>query len=244
MKQLILSLGILLLSGNLLSQDFKESNINLSENQPLELRFKYAELIQVSTWQKDEVQLQAYVKVNGKDASEDFKVNQHEENGKMIVTAEIDEAVWPNNDWVRIYDEEEDATVTVTKNGKSFQIGEHTAQRYGGTEVDIVVKVMIPEDRSTKIIAKYGFVELQSVPIQLEVDAKYGGIDASMPTPRVKILRASTSWGQIFTDLEEVRAAGNDMMGKSMQAVLDNEKGTLEVVLDSKYGNIYLRKNE
>lgn len=244
MKQLILSLGVLLLSGDLFSQNLKEISIELAQNQSVELRFKYAELIQVSTWKRDEVQMKARVLVNGEDASEDFKITKQEQSGKMVVTAALDDEAWSLNNWIKINDEEQGTNITLSRNGKSIRVGGNDVQDYGGVEMNIMVELMIPEDHQTKILAKYGLVELLQVPQQLEVDAKYGGIDAKMETLKLRKLKASTSWGQIYTNLEGVRAQGNDMMGKAMLAVLDNAKGSTEVVLDSKYGDIFLRKKD
>jgi len=76
----------------------------------------------------------------------------------------------------------------------------------------------------------------------LNVEAKFGGVDLSVDSAELRALDASTSWGQIYSDLtNQIQLSGDDMMGKEMKASLSSN-GNKKVHLDTSFGNVYIRK--
>ena len=68
----ITTLLLLFLCASLSLAQQVEKNYPLANTEKLSLKFEYPELVKVSTWDKQEVQIVAKVLINGQDGSEDF----------------------------------------------------------------------------------------------------------------------------------------------------------------------------
>ena len=129
------------------------------------------------------------------------------------------------------------------RGGKKIIINSDDDANYrNGVEIDIVVEVFVPENLDLKVFAKFGMVEINSIPNSIEVDAQFGGMDLTVNTNELKELDASTAWGQIYTDLDaDFDMKGGEGLGKDMIARLSS-RGRKRVFLGTKFGNVYLRK--
>ncbi|HEY4195297.1 MAG TPA: hypothetical protein VGM63_07165, partial [Mucilaginibacter sp.] len=132
---------------------------------------------------------------------------------------------------------------TVFRSKEEYQ----AARREGGVErsyessdIDIVVEVKIPADCKTDIKAVYGIVEMTNFNAPATVDATYGGIDATITTANTGKLQATTSYGQIYSNLD-LRITDHTERDFFNSITAEPGKGPA-YSFTSTYGKIYLRK--
>jgi hypothetical protein len=83
-------------------------------------------------------------------------------------------------------------------------------------------------------------VEVKEFSGPLVVDATYGGIDAALSESKTGELKAETNYGQIYSNLDHSFSGGEEDFHTLVSAQLGNGPGYR---FESKYGNVYLRKN-
>lgn len=222
-----------------------EKTYQLATNEKLSLEFVYPELVKISTWDKQEVLIKAKVLINNQDASEDFILSENRTSNQLVISSLLKNKDKYKNNYISVAgDEEDDESVTVSRNGKTITIGDKGKTYYNGTQIDIELEITLPKNAVVDVEAKYGMVEVLSAPKDLVVFAKYGGADVKIDEADLKQLKASTNWGQIFSNLNsKLSVTGDDMLGKSMRAEFDNSRGAISVRVESEYGNVFLRKN-
>ena len=241
MKQLI----TLILMGFALSQgqaqtEFVKSypvqNIN-----KVNFSFEYPELIKVETWDKQEVEITARVLINSGAEDDKFSISDKSKNGELYITSKLDDIKNFRN-YVRVNDD--DKVVRLNKNGSKIIVGGKDKGHYNGTEVEIELLVKLPKNLKVDMMAKFGIVEVISAPDDIHIEAKFGGVDLMVDEASLRSLTTSTSWGQIYSNLDAaIKVSGNDMPGQEMLAELQRSRGTKSIRAVSEFGNVYLRKN-
>jgi hypothetical protein len=139
----------------------------------------------------------------------------------------------------------EDGKKTVFKSKEDYKAftGKSSGGRRmtsNGVEMEITVEVKVPANTSTNIKATYGIVELVNFNGPANVNATYGGIDATVATASTGKLQATTSYGQIYTNLD---LKLTDKTERDFFTSITAEPGKGPAyILKSTYGKIYLRK--
>ncbi len=109
-----------------------------------------------------------------------------------------------------------------------------------GVDMEITVEVKVPVNTATDIKATYGIVELVGFNAPATVNATYGGIDATVAMANTGKLQATTSYGQIYSNLDLTLT---DKTEKDFFTSITAEPGKGPAyILKSTYGKIYLRK--
>lgn len=244
MKNIITLLFLAFCCSATLGQNI-EKTYQLSANEKLSLDFEYPELVKISTWDKQEVLIKAKVLINNQDATEDFTLSENRSSNQLVISSHLKNKDKYENNYITVADDEDDdESVIVSRNGKTITIGDKGKRYYSGTRIEIEVEITLPKNAVVDVEAKYGMVEVLSAPKDLVVFAKYGGADVKIDEVGLKQLRATTSWGQIFSNLSsKLSITGDDMLGKSMRVEFDSSKGANSVKVESEYGNVFLRKN-
>ena len=245
MKQIITIL-LFTISLSLVKGQNIEKSYSLGNNEKLSLEFEYPELVKISTWDKQEVLIKAKVLINNMDATEDFILSDKRSSNQLVISSRLKNMNKYKNNYVRVaHGKDDDESVTVSRNGKNITVGNKGKTYYNGTEIEIVLEITLPKNARVDVEAKYGMVEVLSVPKDLAVYAKFGGADVKIDEVALKQLRASTSWGQIFSNLNSnLKLTGDDMLGKDMRAEFDNSGGANSVRIETEFGNVFLRKNQ
>lgn len=222
-----------------------EKNYPLANTEKLSLKFEYPELVKVSTWDNQEVKIIAKVIINGQDGTKDFVLTEDRGSGELTISSELKNLDSYKRNYISVQgNSDNNESVIISRDGSTYKIGKDSKTYFDGTEIEVQLEVMLPENALVEIDAKYGMVEVLSAPKQLNVHAKYGGADIKIKESALKNLHASTSWGQIFSNLSsKVSVGGDDMLGKSLVAEIDNASGVNSVKVQSEYGNVFLRKN-
>jgi hypothetical protein len=206
--------------------------------QRLNLNFDYP-VVKVSTWEKNEVSVIAHVKINDDENDSAFVLDERTTNGTMVISDHIKDL----DKLPRRY--------TIVRNGKKtiyrskaeyLEAGKSggVEQSYEGSDIDIVVEIKVPEHSVTTIKSIYGIVEMAGFNASVTIDATYGGIDASIIAERTGKLQATTSYGQILTNLN-LRLTDHTDRDFFHSITAEPGKGPA-YNFTSTYGKIYLRK--
>lgn len=227
-----------ILSVNLAAQSTIEKTYPVSPGQSVKLKFDYP-IVRVSTWGKNEVAVTAKVNINDHESDSAFTLSSETVGGELVISDRIKDI----DKLPRRY--------TVVSNGKKMIYRSRDEYRqaiktgniegsYEGTDIDIVVEIKLPAQCVTDIKSVYGIVEMIDFHAPVTVDATYGGIDATITAANTGKLKATTSYGQIYSNLD---LKITDHTERDFFNSITAEPGTgPSFSLTSTYGKIYLRK--
>ena len=241
MKNIILIAMILTAAGGY-AQTVVNKSYPVQAGQKINLHFDYPELVRVTTWDKNEISVQGSVSINSGENDDAFVLEQSVSGGTIYVRNEINNMKnLPHR-------------VTISKGGKKItfrsdaEYKKYRSENGGdyeyvtnGVDMDITLEIKVPKNTATFVESVYGMVEVKSFNGPLDVDATYGGVDVSIAERTTGIVKAETSYGQIYTDLA-VKFTGSEF--KDFHTQVSAKLGTgPDYDVESKYGNVYLRKN-
>jgi hypothetical protein len=223
------------------SQTTVSKTYPVKAGQTVELSFDYPKLVRVSTWEKNEVSVVAKVSINGGQNDEAFILEETSNNGNISIRNKIQ-----NMDKLpKRYTIVDGGKTTVFNSKEDYQQYKKSASgsptMYSeGVDMEITVEVKVPANVSTDIKSTYGMVELVSFNGSANVNATYGGIDATVVKETTGKLQATTSYGQIYSNLE---LKPTEKTEKDFFTSITAEPGKGSTyILKSTYGKIYLRK--
>lgn len=249
MKKLLLS-TLLMLPGWLYSQADLNQSFEASAVTSISLNFKYPELIQVKTWDKKQLLIKGTIMINNGENNDAFKLRSSVENGKLIINSEIEDL------------DNLPKKITVRKDGETYvfntdnwndpelkkffkEKGSDNEYVSHGVQKEIKLEVFVPSNMELEINAKYGIVEIADYEAPLEVNAKYGGVDVKIPQSSKRDIQAKTKYGEIFTDLDvDFDRTGSTILDYDKWTIVSKKLngGGVKCLLESKYGNVYMRK--
>jgi hypothetical protein len=209
-----------------------------ARGQHVNLKFDYP-VVKVSTWDKNEVAVTAHVNINDGENDSAFELEGSVVNGEITVSDHIKDL----NKLPRRYTIVRNGKKTVYKSRPEYLEASKekgVEKSYESSDIDIVVEVKVPAYCQTDIKAVYGIVEMVGFNAPATVDATYGGIDATLNPEQTGKLKATTSYGQIYSnlDLKLTDHAERDFFNS---ITAEPGKGPA-YDLTSTYGKIYIRK--
>lgn len=233
------------------AQEKTTQTYKLNGANKISLEFEYPHVIKIRTWDKDEVQVISHLDINDGKDNENFVLKEKSSGKVLSIVSELKgldryenvymSGRYDNDD----EDEEDDNKVTITRNGKTITSGKKGWRANRGVEILIELDIFVPRNIPLEIDAKYGIVEVIDMPDKLEIMAKYGGADLSIKESDLSFLSATTSWGQVFSNLnKKFKFKGDDMIGKEMRAEITGGSSGSSISVESEYGNVFLRKNQ
>ncbi|PZU82163.1 MAG: hypothetical protein DI529_14995 [Chryseobacterium sp.] len=238
MKRLVIFV-MTLVFGLITAQIQINKSFPATKNQNISLKFDYPQLIKISTWDKDEVQISGTVNINDNENNDAFQVKESKEGNSLIIEGSVSGidniprriTVQKGNEKLT-FKTKEDYQQYCKTNGVTFNTMSN------GVDIDIELEIKVPKSLKTQIEAKYGLVEVKNFGGEINVNATYGGIDATIKN--IGKLSAETYYGQIYSNLE-TKFAGKD--SDDFYTLVTTTLGNgPQYSLESKYGNIYLRK--
>lgn len=204
--------------------------------QQLSLKFDYP-VVRISTWDKNEVAVTAKVSINGGDHDDAFTLQDQTNNGTLEISSKIKENL------PAIYSIRQNGKKTFFKTEEEFKAykNQNGIQSYShGTDIDVKLEIKVPAHLATTIKSIYGMVELVDFNAPINVDAKYGGIDASLSKSQIGQIKATTNYGRIYSNLDLVLT---DKKQENFLTSITAEPGKGPAyIFESTYGKIYLRK--
>ncbi|MNU15004.1 hypothetical protein D3C71_31270 [compost metagenome] len=237
----ILTFAVSLVFGLTAAQTTINKSFSTDKNQKISLKFDYPELIKISTWDKPEVQILGTININENESNEAFQIKEFKEGNSLVIEGKIAEM----KNIPRRIKVEKDNKKLIFKTREEYQ-------RYckenkvtfnsmtDGVDVDIKLEIKVPKSLMTQIESQYGLVEVKDFGGTINVSAIYGGIDATVLDKNVGKLSAETHFGQIYSNLD-TKFTGKDSNDFRTLVTATFGNGP-QYNLESKYGNIYLRK--
>lgn len=229
------------LVGIFTAQTTINKSFSTTKNQNISLKFDYPQLIKISTWDKDEVQISGTVNINDNENNQAFQIKESKNGNSLVIEGNVSEmdkiphriTVHKGNEKLT-FKTKEDYQQYSKANGVTFNTMSN------GVDINIELEIKVPKSVKTQIEAKYGLVEVKNFGGEISVDATYGGIDATIAEKNTGKLSAETYYGQIYSNLN-TKFAGKD--SDDFHTLVNATFGSgPQYSLESKYGNIYLRK--
>lgn len=225
---------------------FAKAQTNISRTFPVkgsqnvELKFDYPE-VKISTWNKNEIQITGIVNINDNENNDAFKIVETKNGNTITIEGLIPEIKnIPNR--ITVHNGNEKLTFKSKEEYEQYcktnKVSFNTISN--GVNVDIRLEIKIPESLKTRIESTYGLVEIKDFRGEIVASSVYGGIDATVLEKNVGKLSAETYYGQIYTNLD-AKLKGEDF-DDFHTAVTATPGNGPQFHLESKYGNIYLRK--
>lgn len=226
-----------------------EKSVPVQAGQKLQMNFDYPELIKIQTWDRKEVLIKGEVSINKGENDDAFDLQTQTNGGVVSITSIIkDKENLPKRIVIKKGDVE---YVFKGDNYKDPEVQKFLKEQGGdynymssGIIKEITLEIFVPKGMETTLEAKYGLIEVKGFEAPLTIDAKYGGIDATINSKSTGELIARTHYGEILTNLELTFDTGrktSDTHPKWTEVSVKPGTGP-KFVLESKYGKVYLRK--
>src|SRR6478609_213441 len=226
------------------AQTIVSKTITVQSGQKIVLHFDYPELVRVSTWDKNEISVQASVSINSGENDDAFELQTSTSGNVITVKNEIKNMKGlPHR--ITIVD---GGQKTIFKNKEELKKYQQETGRVShdvmsnGVDMDIQIEIKVPRNCETRVESVYGMVEVKDFTGPLTVDATYGGVDASLLEKTTGELIAETNYGQIYTNLD-IKFGGESTRSENFHTYVSAKPGAgPRYDFESKYGNVYLRK--
>ncbi|RKR85212.1 hypothetical protein BDD43_5476 [Mucilaginibacter gracilis] len=228
-----------LLAASGYAQTIVTKSYPIKAGQELVLKFDYPK-VHVSTWDKSEVLVTAKVNINDDENDSSFTLTDELANGTLYIADKIEGM----DKLPHRYTITQNGKKTIFKTKEAFDEYRKTSgavRSYSqGTDIDITIEVKVPANTATTIKAIYGMVEMANFNGPASIDATYGGIDATLVKTQTGKLQATTSFGEIYSNLDLVLT---DKGSRDFFTSITAEPGKGPAyAFKSTYGKIYLRK--
>lgn len=230
------------ITASLVAQTPVMKSFTTSAEQKIVLKFDYPELIKISTWDKNEISISGKVSINNGENDRAFEITQSVSGNTLIVESRISNlkdiphriTVTRGSEKIT-FRTKDDLEKYTQEHGKNFN---YYSQ---GVDMDITLEVKIPRNMETKVEATYGLVEVRDFYGPLTVKATYGGVDVTVQPKETGELIAETGYGDIYSNLDQ-KFTGTNFKDFHTQVSVKPGTGPRYSV-ESKYGNVYLRKS-
>jgi len=241
-----LALGFLGWSLMCTAQTSINKTIPVTSGQSIDFNFDYPNLIRVSSWNKNEISITGTVLINGGENDDAFQLTSIVTADRVAVKGEIPKIKdLPQRITVR-----RNGETLVFKNKSEFE--KYKNEKGGGFDmtswghdVEIVLDIKVPMNMATVVKSIYGVVEVKELNQTMPFTAMstYGGVDAALHTSAIGELFASTDYGSIYSNLS-TKFSGEGLKQKDFHTEVMAKPGRgTKYSFESKYGNVYLRKN-
>ncbi len=241
MKSLFLWLCMAVVPCFAFSQHTIERSYPVQKGQKVVFKFDYPKLITVSNWDKNEVSVEAIVQVNDGDDKEVFSLLEQTANGELTISNKVDmekvnEVYYLMKDGIKTkFTSKADLEAYRKEVGNSG-----VTSVYQQKDFQITIHIKVPSHVSTELNAVYGMVELNQLTSPVTVNAKYGGVDASINGSKVGEIKLVNRYGKIYTDID---LKPTDQTQKLFFTSITAQPGRGPLVdLQSSFGNIYVRE--
>lgn len=245
----ILTLGFIAYSLAVIAQTKIEKTFPVQGARKIELAFEFPKLIQVHTWDKNEVLVKGSVSINRGEHDQAFQLLSSVESNVLRISAELkDKDNLPRRTIIKKGDQEyffkaADASDPAVQKFLEENGGDYTYMSNGIIQ-EITLEIFLPKGMECRIDAKFGLVEVTNFNAPLVVNAPFGGIDATIANSSTGQLRARTRFGEILTNLDaNFKSADVDESRHDHWTEINANLGNGPAFdFESKFGKVYLRK--
>jgi hypothetical protein len=249
MKLTIAILSILVAATTGTAQMKVEKSIPWKSGQQLQIDFDDPDL-KIHTWDKNEVSVTGTASINHGENDNAFELIVEQLPGAVKLSSLLkDKENIPQRITIKKGDKEYHFKAKDYSDPEIQKFLEENGREYSymsqGIMKDIKLEVFVPKGTVTSVTSKHGLVEVTKFDAPLTVNAKFGKIDASVPVQTIGELSARTRHGEILSNLD-VKFDQSPLVSKKdhwTEITAKPGKGPY-YRLESKFGNVYLRKPE
>jgi len=241
MKSIFLWLFIAIGPCFALAQTKINKSYPVTGRQTVDLHFDYPRVVRISTWEGREIVVEATVKIDNGEFDRAFTLAENTSEGKISISNKLDMDLIPNSYYVgdkgsRIkFNTKQELDAYMAKNGGV------TYSSYQQKDIDITIDIKVPTGVSTVLTSVYGIVEVRNFNGPINVDAKYGGVDASLTEKAIGRLQLTNRYGKIYTNLNLQPTERIEKNFFTSITALPGKGPAYD--FSSSYGNIYLRSS-
>jgi len=220
----ILTLVALQLFG--IQQRIVEERVKCSTDDDVQLDFKFADIIKINVWEKNELYVKASVSIDKDNYNDAFFLESNTTGNKIVMNGDI-----------RNLEELSRNKITIGENGEAIS---QTC-----FETDIEFEVFVPKVKTLSINTISGNIEIAGYTGEMALKTISGFVDISVPESHKANLNCKTITGAIYTDLEksmELNQTEPQMIGSSIKNKLNG--GGKDILLETISGDIYIRKSK
>jgi len=243
MKPILTGLLIAILPICAFSQTKVTKTYAVQNGQKIALKFDYPKLIHISSWDKNEIEINATVNINNGENDSAFTLDQTIIDGTVSVSNKIDIDKIPDSYYIVAngiktrFESKKDLD-----NYKKEKAGTlNSISFYQQKDIQVTIEIKVPANMVTAIESVYGMVELDNFNGPIKVVATYGGIDASLNENKIGQIKLTNRFGKIYSDLQ---LKPTEQTEQNFFTSITARPGTGPAYdISSSYGNIYLRKS-
>jgi hypothetical protein len=252
MKRIIPALLLFeVFTNSLLAQSRFERTIPYQPGKTLTMEFTYPEIIKVQVHDHNEIKVEGIVSINSGlfDQNFDLVVNSSGNNIDIYSTIKDKDEI-PHRITVNVKGEK---YVFMAASWNDPKIKEFLDQHdksainwiSNGLDIDIELTVTVPRNSNLNITSKFGTIEILGLPEQLVATSKHDGVDISVDPSSRYDFEIHTTFGEVYTNLDlELESQDGLRPYKAQKLVAHLNGGGKKIVLESKFGNVYLRKKQ
>lgn len=234
-------LACMLVAGVAMAQTQVNTSYPVPAGKKVSFRFDYPQLVKISTWDKNEILITGSVSINSGENDDAFELQHTVTDNTIRIENQIRNLKsLPHRITVRRG--EEKITFKSEADYKKYceETGSNFKMKSQGVDMDIVLEIRVPRQTETRLECVYGLAEVRNFFGALTVEATYGGVDVAIQESTTGELNAETGYGQIYTNLD-MKFTGSEV--KDFHTKVTAKPGTgSHYKVESKYGNVYLRK--
>ncbi len=242
MRNIYILFILIFLSHGSFAQTKVTQSYPVKDGQEIELKFDYPKVVRISTWDKNEIAVEATVKINDGENDKAFSLESANADGKISIWNKLDLDQIPQSYYIieqgikkRFNSAEE---IEIYKKANS---GGNKIVSYQQKDMEITVNIKVPVNKRTSVNATYGMVELVNFEGPINIDAKYGGIDATLNDAKIGKIKLTNRFGKIYTNLDLTPTEKTEQNFFS-SITAEPGKGPF-YSMTSSFGNIYVRKS-
>lgn len=237
----IFSLTISLFAVITFAQTNLQKQFSVPQGKELVLKFDYPQLIKISTWDKNEVEITGKVNINNGENNSFFEITERVINNEKVIEGKISNyknlpqqlTAYLGKEKMEFNTEKELLQYEKDKNVK-FKIKSYSAK------LEIELEIKVPHHMKTKIESIYGTVEVKKFDAPIIAKSTYGSVDATLDEKKVGEILIESFYGKIYTNLNlPIKTIKSEDFHTIMTAFSGKEP---RQEFSSQYGNIYLRK--
>ncbi|WP_316809657.1 hypothetical protein [Pedobacter agri] len=222
-----------------LSQEKIAKLYPVKKGQTVDFKFDYPKIIRVSNWDKNEISVEASIKVNGVAANDVFSLLNSEADGKVLIENKVDMDKVPQqfytveNGEKQMFDSRAQMEAFIKEKGNTV------TSSYQTKDIEILIDIKLPANVVTNVTATYGVVEVADFDGPITIDAKFGGIDARLSQQQVGTLKMTNRFGKIYTNYNFQPNEVKEQRFFTAIAATPGKGASYD--FNSSFGNIYLR---
>ncbi len=219
--------------------------------QKIAMEFDYPELIKVQVWDKNEVMVKGSVNINFGENDDAFKLNASKEKDRLNISGSIENYKQLPKTITLVHKGEKYFFRTSSYNAPEIQRfkeeqGIKNMEMYSqGVQNEIILEVFVPRNAELNIESTYGVIEVLNHPGPLHASSKYGAVDISLAANSKNSIKASTRYGEVYTNLEvKFNSTAKEDLVKWNDVSCELNGGGKQLQVSSTYGNVYMRRQK